>query len=117
MTNILSQEEEKKKAIFDGMSARQKERILKKGYGNWDPFINPREPIDIKQDKNKLTALEVTRLYLRSLKDKDISKAYMQGIWEICMGIFSQSDRYMGMYEFSCWYEDFSNKNKNAGNK
>ena len=118
MVNKLSSEDEiRKKAIFDGMSPKGKERILKKGYKNWDPFSQPRDPIDIRVDKNRLTAIEVVRSFLQSIKDKNCSKAYTQGVWEICMGIFQDNDRYKGMYEFSCWYRNFLNKNQSEDNK
>ena len=118
MINKLSSEDEiRKKAIFDGMSKKRKERILKTGYDNWNPFVQPRDPIDIRLDKNRLTAIEVTRKYLQSIKNRNCSKAYTQGVWEICMGIFQDTDRYKGMYEFSCWYSEFLNENQSKGGK
>jgi len=113
MVNRLTPEDEiRKKAIFNGMSPKRREKILKKGYENWNPFIQPRDPIDIRVDKNRLTAIEVVRIFLQSVKNKNHSKAYIQVVWEMCLGIFKESDRYKGMYEFSCWYQNFLNGKK-----
>ena len=52
MNKISPEEEEKrKKAIFESMSSRRQKHILKKGYENWDPFQEPKDPIDIKQNE------------------------------------------------------------------
>ncbi len=47
MANLTPEEEQRKKAIFDGMSPRLQSRILKKGYDIWDPFMEPNDPIDL----------------------------------------------------------------------
>ena len=36
--------EMRKKAIFDTMSKRGQERILRIGYENWNPFQEPKDP-------------------------------------------------------------------------
>ena len=41
---MTSDKEKKKREIFEGMSARRQQRILKKGYDKWDPFLEPKEP-------------------------------------------------------------------------
>ena len=108
MVRKLSPEDEKrKKAIFDSMSPRRQQHVLKKeGYDKWDPFIEPKEPIDMRQDKSKRTAIELAREFLASWSAEKYSNEFGQGAWEICLGIISEDDRYKGMYEFSCWYQD-----------
>ncbi|MBU4258896.1 MAG: hypothetical protein L6263_08095, partial [Desulfobacteraceae bacterium] len=71
MTNISPEEEEKRKrAIFDNMSPRNQKYILKKGYDKWDPFQEPKDPIDIRKDKTKRTSQMLIREFLQ-LKDQE----------------------------------------------
>ncbi len=44
MTDDPKEYEIRKKAIFDTMSKRGQERILKMGYENWEPFQEPKDP-------------------------------------------------------------------------
>lgn len=98
-------EEERKKAIFDGMSPRNKKKILDKGYDRWDPFSLPNDPIDIRVDQGRRTAWDLARKFLQTRPQEGYSNDYGQGVWEICTGIISGKDRYRAMYEFSCWYQ------------
>ena len=108
MARVLSPEDEKrKKAIFDSMSPRRQKHILKKeGYDEWDPFMEPKDPIDLRKDKTKRTAIQLAREFLANCDEKDYSNAYGQGVWEICLGIINEDDRARGMYAFSCWYKN-----------
>lgn len=106
MKSLSRQEiEERKKAIFDSMSPRQQRRIEKRGYESWDPFEEPKDPIDIRKDKSKRTAKDLMREFLISREYEEYSNAYGSGVMEICIGLVSDDDRFRGMYEFSCWYQ------------
>ena len=107
MTALPPEDEEKKRAIFEGMSARRKEKILKMGYENWDPFVKPRDPIDLRADKTKRAAAELARAFLSNRFAEKRDRDYEQGVWEISVGLINESERYRGMYEFSIWYKDF----------
>ncbi len=105
---VISQEEEKKrkKAIFDSMSPRRQKHILKKGYEKWDPFQEPKDPIDIRKDKTKRTTQTLVREFLQTRSFQEYSNAYGGGVLEICLGIINDDDRYKGMFEFSVWYHE-----------
>ena len=99
--------EEKKKAIFDSMSPRRQKHILKKiGYDKWDPFQEPKDPIDIRKDKTKRTTQMLVREFLQSRESEGYSNAYGRGVLEIALGIINEEERFIGMYEFACWYRD-----------
>ena len=111
MTKISPEEEEKrKKAIFDSMSPRNQKHILKKGYDEWNPFQEPKDPIDIRKDTTKRTSQMLIREFLQSKDQETYSNAYGNGVVEICLGIINDDDKYWGMYEFSCWYRDLLRK-------
>jgi hypothetical protein len=105
MKRLPPEQQERKKAIFDGMSARNKKKILDKGYDSWDPFAPPKDPSDIRVDPGKRTAWELARDFLQTRSHEGYSNDYGQGVWEICTGMIGGKDRYRAMYEFSCWYQ------------
>jgi hypothetical protein len=98
--------EKKKRAIFDGMGPRGRERVLKIGYEKWDPFEEPSDPIDIRKDKTNRTSQALIREFLQGVKDVEYSNDYGRGAWEICLGIINKEERFKGMYDFACWYQD-----------
>lgn len=98
--------ETRKKAIFDAMSPRGQKRILKIGYDKWDPFQEPKDPIDIRKDKSQRTTQQLVREFLQSRQLEDYSNAYGRGVLEIALGIVNDDERFVGMYEFCCWYHD-----------
>ncbi|MEE8553936.1 MAG: hypothetical protein V3S72_11605 [Desulfobacterales bacterium] len=107
MTKISPKEEEKRKrAIFESMSPRRQKHILKKGYEKWDPFLEPKDPIDIRKDKTKRTTQQLVREFLQTKSSEDYSNAYGGGVFEICLGIVNDDDKYKGMFEFSIWYQE-----------
>ncbi|RLC12413.1 MAG: hypothetical protein DRH43_01710 [Deltaproteobacteria bacterium] len=111
MRKLSPEDEKRKKAIFDGMSPRRQKHILKKGYEEWDPFIEPKDPIDLRMNKSKRTAIELTREFLAGRQMLDDSNAFRQGVWEMCVGLISNyDDRYKGMYEFCRWYSRLMEK-------
>jgi len=115
MPEFPGEKEKRKKAIFDSMSPRRQKHILKKGYDRWDPFQEPKDPIDIRKDKTKRTSQMLIREFLQSRKMEDYSNAYGRGVVEICMGIINEDDRFWGMYEFACWYRDLLEKEGHPG--
>ena len=111
MAKLTAEEEEKKRLIFEGMSPKAQERILKKGYDGWDPFMKPKEPLGYKlrqESKGEEFTLdsghELYERFFAGRKITDYSAEYVKGVLEIAEGIFREKDSYRGMYDFSCWY-------------
>jgi len=110
MTSHDPDESQRKKAIFDSMSARRQEHILKKGYERWNPFEEPKDPIDIRRDVTRRTSQMLIREFLQSRSSQEYSNAYGRGVLEICLGIINNDERFVGMFEFACWYQDLLKK-------
>lgn len=108
MNNLSPEEvEARKRAVFDSMSERGRKHILKRvGYEKWDPFEEPKDPIDIRRDQSKRTTQMLVREFLQSRSHQEYSNAYGAGVLDICLGLMNDDDRYRGMFEFSCWYRD-----------
>ncbi len=98
--------EKRKKAIFENMSVRGQRRILKMGYDKWDPFQDPKDPIEIRKDDTNRTLSELIADYFKQHQAKEPSAKYRQGIFEMALGLINNDDRYLAMYEFACWYKD-----------
>ena len=107
MTEFSKEEVEiRKKAVFDCMSPRRQSHIQKKGYEQWDPFSEPKDPIDIRKDKTKRTTQMLVREFLQTMINEKYSNAYGSGVLEIALGIINDDDKYKGMFDFSCWYRE-----------
>ena len=102
--------EEKKKAIFDAMGKRGQKQILKKGYEEWNPFQEPKDPIDIRKDKTKRTSQELIREFLSSIDHDEYSNSFAQGAFEMCLGIINDEEKIKGMYEFALFYAEVLKK-------
>ncbi len=102
--------EERKKAVFDSMSPRRQAHILKKGYEKWEPFVEPKDPIDIRKDTTKRTTQMLVREFLQTMKTENYSNAYGSGVLELALGIINDDDKYKGMFDFSCWYQELLKK-------
>jgi hypothetical protein len=96
--------EQRKKAVFDGMSPRRQKHILKRGLDKWDPFLEPKDPIDIRRDRTRRTTHQLVMEFLQGCRHDGYSNSFGQGVLEIALGIVNEDDRYRGMYEFSIWY-------------
>lgn len=98
--------EEKKKAIFDAMGKRGQKQILKKGYEEWDPFQEPKDPIDIRKDKTQRTSQQLIREFLSAIPHEEYSNSYAQSALEMCIGIINDEERIKGMFDFAIWYRE-----------
>ncbi|NNG02419.1 MAG: hypothetical protein HKM93_23800 [Desulfobacteraceae bacterium] len=100
---------DRKRMIFDGMSVRRRKYIERIGYDNWDPFEEPKDPIDIRKDKTKRTTQMLVREFLQT-REGENSNEYSRGVLELALGIINSEDRCLGMYEFAVWYRDLLKK-------
>jgi len=105
--------ESRKKAVFDSMSPRRQKHILNKGYDKWDPFEEPKDPIDIRKDKTKRTTQILVREFLQSRDSEEYSNAYGRGVLEMALGIVNDDERFIGMYDFARWHQELL---RNEGN-
>lgn len=99
-----------KKAIYDSMAPRRQKHIMKKGWDRWDPFQEPKDPIDIRKDRSKRTTQQLVREFLQTQLSEQYSNAYGRGVLEICLGIVNEEERFKGMYDFSIWYSELLKK-------
>lgn len=107
MTDVYN-DEQRKKMIFDAMGARNQKHILKKGYDKWNPFEDPKDPVDMRMDRTKRTSRMLFQDFLKTA-DVDFEahgSDYRKGAFEICLGIINEDEKFLGMYDFACWYQE-----------
>jgi hypothetical protein len=68
MTNNITEEEIKKKRFSIRCLRDDKAFIKKKGYEKWNPFMEPKDPIDIRKDQSNRTSQMLVREFLQSQK-------------------------------------------------
>jgi hypothetical protein len=110
MISQTSDEQARKRAIFDTMSARRQKHILRRGYDRWDPFEEPKDPIDIRKDKTGRTSQALIREFIQSRLGESLGNEYTRGAFDLCLGIINEDQRYLGMFDFFCWYSQLLKK-------
>ena len=99
-----TEHEVQKRAIYEGMSPRRRKFVDRIGYERWDPFAEPKHPIEWRTDGTKRTTQQLVREFLQAHAPENYSNAYGQGVLEMCLGMVNGDERYIAMYEFSLWY-------------
>ncbi len=105
-----SDEERRKREIFESMSPRRQQRILRKGYDKWDPFLAPKEPPFFNEEE-RIRVQKAARRLEDFLLDKgrergregSLPSAYVQGARDICFGLAKGEERSQGMRDFCKW--------------
>jgi hypothetical protein len=108
--NSNNDAEFRKKAIFNKMSPRRQKYILKRGYDRWNPFQEPKDPIDIRKDQSNRTTKMLVSEFLQQRSEEKYSNAYGRGVLEMALGIINNDERFVGMYEFACWHHELLKK-------
>lgn len=93
-----------KRAIYDKLKPRRRRFIEKIGYDAWDPFQEPMDPLDLREDASRRTGQQLVNEFLAS--QPGASDDFAKGAWEICMGVMGGSEKYRGMYAFCKWYKE-----------
>lgn len=105
MTVSREEAEERKRIIYDSLSARNRRYIDRIGYEKWEPFEEPKDPIDIRRDPTKRTSQQLVREFLQSRSpDASYSNTYGRGVFDMCIGIINNDERYLAMLDFATWY-------------
>jgi hypothetical protein len=93
--NMTEEHEVQKKAIYDTMSPRRRKFVDRIGYDRWNPFAEPKEPIEWRTDGTRRTTQQLVREYLQKHAPEKYSNAYGQGCskcvsaWSTAMNVTS----------------------------
>ncbi len=93
----------RKKAIFDSMSKRGQERILRIGYENWDPFQEPKDPRERIFSSASLRASALIKMFLEEERVGEESVGMQKELFELCKGVLQGEARAEVLYKFCLW--------------
>lgn len=94
----------RKKAIFDSMSKRGQERILRIGYENWDPFQEPKDPRERIFSSASLRAGALIKVFLKEERVGEESVGMQKELFELCKGVLQGDARAKVLYKFCLWF-------------
>ena len=97
--------EAQKRAIYESLGARGKKYVDKLGYEKWDPFQEPKDPLDMRTDVTKRTTQQLVRRFLQEQAPQSAGNLYGQGVLECALGIVNKDEKFRGVFEFCLWYD------------
>ncbi len=106
MEDLTEKASERKRQIYEALSPRRKKFIDRVGYDKWEPFQEPKHPIEIRMDATKRTTKDLLRDFLYQSREKSYSNAYGQGAFEFAMGMVNKDDKFLAMFDFALWYNE-----------
>lgn len=114
---VLSEEEERvKRAIYEKMNPRRRKFIDKIGYAVWNPFQEPKEPLDLRRDRTKRTVADLLREFKQAAGAGEKSPEWLQGATECAMGLIKKDEKFRGVFDFCAWYRRLlEEEEKNEG--
>lgn len=108
---VLTEEQARfKREIYERMNPRRRKFIDKIGYDIWDPFQEPKEPLDIRKDRTRRTLQELLRDFMKENDSADRDPAWRQGALDCALGIIKKDERYQGIFDFCLWYNSILDK-------
>ncbi len=95
--------ERRKRAIFESMSKRGQQRILKMGYENWDPFIEPKDPRERLISSPAQRATRILVEFYETSEFKDVARSYHRELFELARGFIQGETRSRIIFSFCEW--------------
>ncbi|MCU0572688.1 MAG: hypothetical protein MUC41_06800 [Syntrophobacteraceae bacterium] len=96
----------RKKAIFDSMSKRGQERILKKGYENWEPFQEPKDPRERIFSPASQTSMALLEEFYKAAGLSKDSVSLHKELFDLCRGLLMGESRARAIFELSVWLKE-----------
>lgn len=96
--------EMRKKAIFDGMSKRGQERILRMGYDKWNPFQEPKDPRERIFSSASMNAHALLKEFFQNHAQGAVSEDMQRELFNLCVGLLRGDERAAVVLEFCRWY-------------
>ena len=106
---LTPEQEASKRKMYEKLKPRGRKYVDRIGYENWDPFMKPNDPLDIRQDVTKRTTQERVREFLQTVartNGESYSNEYAQGALQAALGIVNRDVTMIGTMDFCLWYVD-----------
>lgn len=95
--------ERRKRAIFESMSKRGQQRILKLGYENWDPFQEPKDPRERIFASSAQRALMLLQEFYETSDMREVAMTHHRELFDIVRG-FLDGDPRAKVIVSLCWW-------------
>ena len=106
---LTPEQEASKREMYEKLKPRGRRYVDRIGYENWDPFMKPNDPLDIRQDVTKRTTQELIREFLQTVartNGESYSNEYAQGALQAALGLVNRDATMIGTMDFCLWYVD-----------
>lgn len=101
---LTSEQERLKRQIYESMNPRRRKFVDKIGYEQWDPFQEPKQPLDLRRDRTNRTLQELVRDFMRENRGESHDAEWRKGAEECALGIIRKEERFQGIFDFCLWY-------------
>ncbi|SFM62261.1 hypothetical protein [Thermodesulforhabdus norvegica] len=98
--------ERRKRAIFESMSKRGQQRILKMGYENWDPFVEPKDPRERLVSDPARQAVGLLVKFYETSKIGELARTYHRELFDLANGLIRGEAKARVIFAFVKWYEE-----------
>ncbi len=98
--------ERRKRAIFEQMSKRGQQRILRMGYENWDPFQEPKDPREQIRSASALRAGMILASFYEEQKEDERFRDHHKELMDLCRGLLRNEVRARAVLSFCVWYAE-----------
>ena len=115
---LTPEQEASKRKMYEKLKPRGRKYVDRIGYENWDPFMKPNDPLDIRQDVTKRTTQELVREFLQTVartNGESYSNEYAQGAMQAALGIVNRDVTMIGTMDFCLWYVDLLKREGHLG--
>lgn len=103
-TVLTAEQQAFKRALYERMNPRRRKFIDKIGYDNWDPFQEPKQPLDLRRDRTSRTLQQLISDFMQASQGRGKDPAWQRGVAECALGIIKKDEKYQGIFEFCLWY-------------
>lgn len=97
--------EAQKREIYEKMNPRRRKFVDRIGYDNWDPFQEPKHPVEMRRERRGRTAHQLLREFQLSLGGRAVSEEFNRGALECAVGVVNNEERVAGCLAFCAWYD------------
>ena len=108
--DLTAEQARLKREIYEKMHPRRRKFVDRLGYDLWDPFQDPKDPLDIRTERSQRTAQDLLDEFSRAHADASRDRAYRAGAVECAIGIINKDEKYQGIFDFCLWYHDLLKK-------
>lgn len=114
---LSEEQQEFKRILYERMSPRRRKFIDKIGYDNWDPFQEPKQPLDMRRDRTARTLQDLLNEFMRDTKGARKDEVWQKGAAECALGIIQKNEKYQGIFDFCLWYARLLEKEGHLQNR